>query len=194
LVFFEDIEDDDNFIPKEKQSEQPNKNGNNLPSTTTTTTTTTTTSTSQEEQPSTTTTTSTSSTLTEIPKIPTEKKATQTVSFDEKLKSKIIPQNSKSFTSEPKESKNEENSTLDLSTFSSPSDLEKLGLDALKLELQKRGMKCGGTLQERANRLWTVKLGNVDKKDVIEKGKKNNNNNNNNNKIPTSLPNVQIKA
>jgi hypothetical protein len=33
-------------------------------------------------------------------------------------------------------------------------DLENLGLDVLKDELAKLGMKCGGSLQERAERLW----------------------------------------
>ena len=33
-------------------------------------------------------------------------------------------------------------------------DLENLGLDVLKDELAKLGMKCGGSLKERAERLW----------------------------------------
>jgi hypothetical protein len=35
-----------------------------------------------------------------------------------------------------------------------PEELESLGLDVLKDELSKLGMKCGGTLKERAERLW----------------------------------------
>ncbi|XP_070683856.1 splicing regulator SDE2 [Pempheris klunzingeri] len=40
---------------------------------------------------------------------------------------------------------------------SSASDLESLGLDVLKEELMSRGLKCGGTLTERAARLFAVR-------------------------------------
>lgn len=46
---------------------------------------------------------------------------------------------------------------LDLSGFSSPAELASLGLDRLKSALQALGLKCGGTLEERANRLWQTK-------------------------------------
>lgn len=36
-------------------------------------------------------------------------------------------------------------------------DVEKLGLDRLKQELLDRGLKCGGTLEQRAERLYSVK-------------------------------------
>lgn len=36
-------------------------------------------------------------------------------------------------------------------------ELEMLGLDRLKMELMKRGLKCGGTLQQRAQRLWSIR-------------------------------------
>lgn len=36
-------------------------------------------------------------------------------------------------------------------------ELEALGLERLKAELMKRGMKCGGMLQERAARLYSVR-------------------------------------
>ncbi|KAF0916868.1 hypothetical protein E2562_014608 [Oryza meyeriana var. granulata] len=42
---------------------------------------------------------------------------------------------------------------LDLTNYSSAAELEVLGMERLKLELQTRGLKCGGTLQERAARL-----------------------------------------
>mmetsp|Transcript_12917 Transcript_12917/g.16304 ORF Transcript_12917/g.16304 Transcript_12917/m.16304 type:complete len:657 (-) Transcript_12917:288-2258(-) len=45
----------------------------------------------------------------------------------------------------------------DLSSCNTIEDCEKLGLDVLKKELQSRGVKCGGTLQERAKRLFLVK-------------------------------------
>ncbi|XP_070842784.1 splicing regulator SDE2 [Chaetodon trifascialis] len=46
---------------------------------------------------------------------------------------------------------------VDLSTMSSVDQLESLGLDALKEELMSRGLKCGGTLTERAARLFSVR-------------------------------------
>ncbi|XP_041351462.1 replication stress response regulator SDE2-like [Gigantopelta aegis] len=46
---------------------------------------------------------------------------------------------------------------VDLSMFDSFSELEALGLDHLKAELLNRGLKCGGTLQQRAERLFSVK-------------------------------------
>ena len=46
---------------------------------------------------------------------------------------------------------------IDLDQMKSVSDLEVLGLDRLKEALRIRGLKCGGTLQERAQRLWAVK-------------------------------------
>ncbi|XP_003462446.2 splicing regulator SDE2-like [Cavia porcellus] len=46
---------------------------------------------------------------------------------------------------------------LDLLAFSSAADLELLGLEKLKCALQALGLKCGGTLQERAARLFSVR-------------------------------------
>ncbi|KAF2951681.1 hypothetical protein DAI22_01g280500 [Oryza sativa Japonica Group] len=46
---------------------------------------------------------------------------------------------------------------LDLTIYSSAAELEVLGMERLKLELQNRGLKCGGTLQERAARLFLLK-------------------------------------
>ncbi|KAK7137185.1 hypothetical protein R3I93_017304 [Phoxinus phoxinus] len=46
---------------------------------------------------------------------------------------------------------------LDLLSASGPEQLEALGLERLKKELMERGMKCGGTLQERAARLFSVR-------------------------------------
>lgn len=46
---------------------------------------------------------------------------------------------------------------LDLSAFSSPEELMSLGLDRLKSALQALSMKCGGTLEERAKRLFGTK-------------------------------------
>ncbi|KAL6461980.1 hypothetical protein MHYP_G00301250 [Metynnis hypsauchen] len=46
---------------------------------------------------------------------------------------------------------------LDLLSVNGVEDLEALGLERLKAELLQRGMKCGGTLQERAARLFSVR-------------------------------------
>ena len=41
--------------------------------------------------------------------------------------------------------------------FDNVSSLEVLGLEGLKVALMARGMKCGGTLQQRAERLWAAR-------------------------------------
>ena len=46
---------------------------------------------------------------------------------------------------------------LDLSAFSSWEELASLGLDRLKSALMALGLKCGGTLEERARRLFSTK-------------------------------------
>ncbi|CAK9140511.1 unnamed protein product [Ilex paraguariensis] len=46
---------------------------------------------------------------------------------------------------------------LDFDEFNSAVDMEVLGMERLKSELQARGLKCGGTLQERAARLFMLK-------------------------------------
>ncbi|KAK7503215.1 hypothetical protein BaRGS_00005480 [Batillaria attramentaria] len=46
---------------------------------------------------------------------------------------------------------------LDLSAFSSWEELASLGLDRLKSALMALGLKCGGTLEERAQRLFNTK-------------------------------------
>ncbi|XP_078714706.1 splicing regulator SDE2 [Lampetra fluviatilis] len=46
---------------------------------------------------------------------------------------------------------------VDLMALSSVEELEALGLECLKAVLMARGMKCGGTLHERAARLYSVR-------------------------------------
>ena len=46
---------------------------------------------------------------------------------------------------------------LDLSGFSSAEELMSLGLDRLKQGLQALNVKCGGTLEQRAQRLFATK-------------------------------------
>jgi len=45
---------------------------------------------------------------------------------------------------------------LDLKKSSSIKELEALGLERLKVELMKHGLKCGGTLAERSARLFLL--------------------------------------
>lgn len=48
-------------------------------------------------------------------------------------------------------------SAFDLDSFESQASLEALGADQLKAALEGMGLKCGGTLADRAKRLWSVK-------------------------------------
>ena len=50
------------------------------------------------------------------------------------------------------------NRTIDLDKISCPQQLAKdLSADTIKDELRSLGLKCGGTISERANRLWATK-------------------------------------
>jgi hypothetical protein len=63
---------------------------------------------------------------------------------------------------------------INFADFDSAKDLEILGLERLKTELQERGLKCGGSLSERAGRLFLLKttpLKNLDKKHFAAKSK-----------------------
>ena len=51
---------------------------------------------------------------------------------------------------------------LRLGMFNSVEELEALGLDRLKSALEALGLKCGGTLKDRAERLWSVRGKKVD--------------------------------
>jgi len=62
---------------------------------------------------------------------------------------------------------NQEEKPFDLNSYSSAEELESLGLEKLKLELQKLGLLCGGTLKDRAQRLFSIK--GKDLKDVDSK-------------------------
>lgn len=46
---------------------------------------------------------------------------------------------------------------LNFEEFNSSAELEVIGMEMLKSELQSRGLKCGGTLQEHAARLFLLK-------------------------------------
>jgi hypothetical protein len=50
------------------------------------------------------------------------------------------------------------NRTIDLERLSCPQQLAKeFSADTIKAELRSLGLKCGGTISERANRLWATK-------------------------------------
>ncbi|XP_007896478.1 replication stress response regulator SDE2 [Callorhinchus milii] len=53
--------------------------------------------------------------------------------------------------------KSSEPEPLDWRTLDSAGEVESLGLERLKTELMGLGLKCGGTLQERAERLFSVR-------------------------------------
>ncbi|CAB4270230.1 unnamed protein product [Prunus armeniaca] len=52
---------------------------------------------------------------------------------------------------------------LNFDEFNSAAEMEVLGLERLKSELQARGLKCGGTMQERAARLFMLKSTPIEK-------------------------------
>ncbi|PIN02171.1 hypothetical protein CDL12_25315 [Handroanthus impetiginosus] len=57
----------------------------------------------------------------------------------------------------PSENLQPSDKPLNFDMYHSAAELEVLGLERLKSELQARGLKCGGTLQERAARLFLLK-------------------------------------
>ncbi|NXA74746.1 SDE2 regulator, partial [Thryothorus ludovicianus] len=58
---------------------------------------------------------------------------------------------------ETKQSQSTEVEPIDLLAFNSAAELEALGLEKLKMGLMSLGLKCGGTLKERAARLFSVR-------------------------------------
>ncbi|XP_073700755.1 splicing regulator SDE2 [Garra rufa] len=83
-------------------------------------------------------------------------KTSQNTSSEED-KPQVEPTEAPSTPAESKQAQEEVEGPLDLLSVSGPEQLEALGLERLKKELMERGMKCGGTLQERALRLFSVK-------------------------------------
>lgn len=81
--------------------------------------------------------------------------------------------NEGTFTGWPKETESALSNVgaeLDLSAFTSWEELASLGLDRLKSALMALGLKCGGTLEERAQRLFSTKGGNIDQSLMAKKG------------------------
>ncbi|XP_030917813.1 replication stress response regulator SDE2 [Geospiza fortis] len=58
---------------------------------------------------------------------------------------------------ETNQSQSTEVEPIDLLAFNSAAELEALGLEKLKMGLMSLGLKCGGTLKERAARLFSVR-------------------------------------
>ncbi len=58
---------------------------------------------------------------------------------------------------EPAAAPAEESGAIDLSRYGSAQELEVLGLDRLKAELARLGLKCGGDLKQRAARLFLLR-------------------------------------
>jgi len=46
---------------------------------------------------------------------------------------------------------------IDLNDYENGEQLQAIGMDHLRVELQRRGLKCGGSLEERASRLFSIK-------------------------------------
>jgi len=65
---------------------------------------------------------------------------------------------------------------FDINIYESAEQLQELGMEKLKEELQKRSMKCGGSLKERSERLFKIKgvsdLSTLDPKLFITKPQK----------------------
>lgn len=61
------------------------------------------------------------------------------------------------FTSTDREQEQLAEPMIDLLSYKSVEQLMELGLDCLKQELRVHGLKCGGTLEERAKRLWSIR-------------------------------------
>lgn len=69
--------------------------------------------------------------------------------------------NTGNLTSETSEIDTQTTVSIDLSKYNSSEELESLGLQILKEELQRLGILCGGTLKERAQRLFSLKNSNT---------------------------------
>ena len=79
----------------------------------------------------------------------------------------VVPSSSKS--SPPKQENFE---PIDLNNINAAQELERFGLDHLKIELTRQKLKCGGSLEERANRLFLLKTNSLEAIDKKHKAKK----------------------
>uniref|UniRef100_A0A6G1S8Y8 Splicing factor 3A subunit 3 n=1 Tax=Aceria tosichella TaxID=561515 RepID=A0A6G1S8Y8_9ACAR len=74
--------------------------------------------------------------------------------FLEQWRNKAVPG---WFTAKDQERETIAEPMVDLVSYKSLEQLMELGLDCLKQELRVRGLKCGGTLEDRAKRLWSIR-------------------------------------
>jgi hypothetical protein len=91
-------------------------------------------------------------------------KDTNTAAVDEKAEIveveetiELVPKEPKQKKSKPEPPKPVPVEPLDLDEYTSPSQLEELGMDRLKGALMALGVKCGGSRPERAARLFSLK-------------------------------------
>jgi len=70
---------------------------------------------------------------------------------------------------------------MDLKKYNSAKELEELGMEVLKEQLTRRGMLCGGSLTQRAERLYSVKGKGLHEIDPHLRAKTKNSSNNSNN-------------
>ncbi|KAM6433303.1 splicing regulator SDE2 [Rhynochetos jubatus] len=82
----------------------------------------------------------------------TQEKSEVTQALKEKEQEHVSPE-----AQEANQLQSTEEEPVDLLAFNSAADMEALGLDRLKRELMSLGLKCGGTLKERAARLFSVR-------------------------------------
>nr|XP_025037905.1 replication stress response regulator SDE2 isoform X1 [Pelodiscus sinensis] len=87
---------------------------------------------------------------TETPAADEQNEAAETLKDAEQENVPATPQ-------ETSQLQSKESTQIDLLAFNSAAEMEELGLETLKFELMVLGLKCGGTLQERAMRLFSVR-------------------------------------
>lgn len=70
---------------------------------------------------------------------------------------KQVKENDSAFVKSPPVTAQQSQEPPDIGSFDSAQQLETVGMDRMKAELQRHGMKCGGTMSERAARLFLLK-------------------------------------
>eukprot|EP01083_Nonionella_stella_P229991 813429_1 len=81
----------------------------------------------------------------------------------ERPTSSSSPENCNRSNSAASETEDTNTTPIDLSVHTRASDLHSLGMARLKAELMRRGLKCGGTLEQRAERLFLLKTTPIEK-------------------------------
>lgn len=89
---------------------------------------------------------------TEATALPTSATASQATSSQKQVK-----ENDSASVKSPPIPAQQSQEPLDVASFESAQQLESVGMNRMKAELQRHGMKCGGTMSERAARLFLLK-------------------------------------